>query len=117
MPGFNPSFRIQGQVYHRIGSVVPSTGESPSFVKFILLTVNNHKCQIVGGLRTNIVTSINQLLHNDNHYVQIFKITKEMFDQQDVPTNIRVVINETKRPTGEHARRYNSPEVGTYIDA
>jgi len=31
MPGFNPSFRIQGQVYHRIGSVVPSIGVSPKF--------------------------------------------------------------------------------------
>jgi len=41
--------------------------------------------------------------------VQIFKIAKELFDQQVVPTNIRVVINEAKRPTGEHVRRYNSP--------
>ena len=31
MAGFNPSFRVQDQVYHRIGSLVPSTGESPKF--------------------------------------------------------------------------------------
>ena len=31
-----------------------------------------------------------------------------MFEQQDVLTNIKVVINETKRPTGGHPRRYNS---------
>ena len=37
MAGFNPSFRVQGQVYHRIGSLVPSAGESP---KFILLTIS-----------------------------------------------------------------------------
>ena len=29
--GFNPSFRIQGQVYHLIGSITPTTGESPKF--------------------------------------------------------------------------------------
>ena len=28
MAGFNPSFRIQGQVYHLIGSIVPAEGES-----------------------------------------------------------------------------------------
>ena len=67
------------------------------------------RCQIVGGLRPDIVSNINQLLHNDNHYVQLFKVAKDLFDQHDVPTNIRVVINETKRPAGEHARRYNSP--------
>ena len=46
------------------------------------------------------------------------KIAKEMFDQQQVPSNIRVVINETKRPTGEHSRRYNSylcDEVGVLM--
>ena len=62
MPGFNPSFRIQGQVYHHIGSVVPSMRESRP-------ATGANKC----------------------------------------------VINETKRPTGEHARRYNSAlcdEVG-----
>ena len=69
-------------------------------------------------LRTDIVSNINQLLHKDNHYVQIFKIAKEIFEQQDVPTNIEVVNNETKRPTGEHPRRYNSPlcdEVGVLM--
>ena len=31
MAGFNPSFRIQGQVYHLIGSMFPTAGESPKF--------------------------------------------------------------------------------------
>jgi len=31
MPGFNPSFTIQGQVYHCIGSLCPATGEHPKF--------------------------------------------------------------------------------------
>ena len=117
-----PLFRIQGQVYHRIGSMVPSLGESPKFCQIYFIDNQESqvatRCQIVGGLRPDIVSSINQLLHNDNHYVQIFKIAKEMFDQQDVPTNIRVVINERKRPGGEHPRRYNNPlcdEVGALM--
>jgi len=31
MPGFNSSFRIQGQVYHCIHTILPSSGESPKF--------------------------------------------------------------------------------------
>jgi len=111
-PGFNPSLKIQGQVYHRIGSVVPSMGESPKFCQIYFIDNQESdvatRCQIVGGLRSDITSNI---LHNDNHYVQIFKVAKEMFEQQQVPSNIRVVINETKRPTGEHSRRYNSPFV------
>ena len=34
MAGFNPSFRIQGQVYHLIGSIVPTAGESPKFFRY-----------------------------------------------------------------------------------
>ena len=74
-PGFNPSFKIQGQVYYRIGSVVPSMNESSNFVRSINFIDNqkskvSSRCQIVSGVRSDIVSSINGLLHNDNHSVQ-----------------------------------------------
>ena len=50
--------------------------------------------------------------------VQLIKVAKEIFEQHDEPANIRVVINENRRPVGEHARRYNSPmcdEVGVLM--
>ena len=106
---------LQGQVYHRIGSMVSSTGDTPKFGQIYFIGNQESqvvtRCQIVGGLRADIVGNINQLLHSDNHYVQLFKVAKDLFDQQDVPTNIRVVINKTKRPTGEHPRRFNSNEI------
>ena len=37
MAGFNPSFRIQGQVYHLIGSMVPTAGESPKFAQIYFI--------------------------------------------------------------------------------
>ena len=60
------------------------------------------------GLKPDIIRGINQLLHNDNQY-EMFKIAKEIFEQEDGPTNVKIVINETKRPSGEHSRRYNRP--------
>ena len=33
MAGFNPFFRIQGQIYHLNGSIVPLPGESPKFAQ------------------------------------------------------------------------------------
>ena len=120
MAGFNPSFRIQGQVYHLIGSMVPTAGESPKFAQIYFIDNRElevaARCAIVDGLRPDIVTSINELLINENRYVEIFKLAKEIFEQQDSPTNIKIVINENKRPSGEHSRRYNSP-VSDEIDA
>ena len=49
------------------------------------------------------------MLHESNHYVEVFKVAKEIFEQEDTPTNIKIVINETKRPSDEHSRRYNRP--------
>ena len=45
-------------------------------------------------------------------------MAKEIFEQEDTPTNVRIVINETKRPSGEHFRRYNNPlsdEIGVLM--
>ena len=113
MAGFNPSFRIQGQVYHLIGSIVPTAGESPKFAQIYFIDNRQSevaaRCSVVDGLRPDIVRSINKLLIDNNCYVEVFKLAKEIFEPQDNSTNIKIVINESKRPSGEHSRRYNSP--------
>ena len=113
MPGFNPSFRIQGQLYHHISSMVPSTGDTPRSSQIYSLIQESQmatRCQIVGGLTADIVSTINQLLHNANQLFMKWLIW---------PTgNVRIGINETKRPTGEHSGRYNSPlsnEIGVLM--
>ena len=122
MAGFNPSFRIQGQVYHLIGSIVPTQGESHKFSQIYF--IDNEESEvatrsaIVIGLKPDIIRGINQLLHQTNHYVELFKVAKEIFEQEDTPTNVRIVINETKRPSGEHSKRYNNPlsdEIGVLM--
>ena len=37
MTGFNPSFRIQCQVYHLIGSILPSESKSPKFAQIYFI--------------------------------------------------------------------------------
>ena len=49
MAGFNPSFRIQGQVYHLIGSIVPTQGESPKFAQIYF--IDDHELEIALGLQ------------------------------------------------------------------
>ena len=118
MAGFNPSFRIQGQVYHLIGSMVPTQGESPKFAQIYF--IDNEESEvatrfaIVNGLKPDIIRGINQLLHQTNHYVELFKVAKENFEQEETLTNVRIVINETKRPSGEHSRPL-SDEVGVLM--
>jgi len=113
MSGFNPSFRIQGQVYHLIGSIVSTEGDSPTFAQIYFMDDQESEIAtrfaIVDGLKPDIIRGIDQLLHESNHYAEVFKVAKEIFEQEDAPTNVKIVNDETKRPLGEHSRRYNSP--------
>ena len=74
MACFNPLFRIQGQVYHLIGSMFPTAVESPKFTQIYF--INNgesqvaSRCAIVDALRPNIFSRINELLFNENRYVE-----------------------------------------------
>ena len=89
-------------MYHRIGSVVPSIGKSPKFCQTYFIDNQESqaatRCQIVSGLRSDIVDSISTdyCTMTTTICANFFKVAMEMFDQQKVPSNIRVVINETK---------------------
>ena len=91
--GFNPSFRIQGQVCHLIGSIIPSEGETHKFAQIYFIDNQESeiatRCAIVDGLRPDIIRGINQLLHESNHYVEVFKVAKEIFEQEDNLLNVK----------------------------
>ena len=59
MAGFNPSFKIQGQVYHFIGSIVPTAGESPKFAQIFFIDDQEAevatRSAIVDGLKPDII--------------------------------------------------------------
>ena len=101
MAGFNPSFRIQGQVYHLIGCIVPTASESPKFAQIYFIDDREAevatRSAIVNGLKPDIIRSINELLHDSNHYVEVFKVAKEIFEQESTPTN---VLMRPKGPQG-----------------
>ena len=113
MAGFNPSFRIQGQVYHLIGSIVSMQGESPKFSQIYFIDDRESeiatRSAIVDGLKPGIVRGINQLLHESNHYVEVFKVAKEIFEQEDTPTNILKLLLMKQKDPQKNSRRYNRP--------
>ena len=47
---------------------------------------------IVNGLKPDTIRGVNQLLHNSNHYVDTFKVVKDIFEQENT-TNVKIIIN------------------------
>ena len=113
--GWNPSFRIHGQIFHRVGALLPVENAKPQFLQIYFIDGDsdsevNARMGIVDGLRQNVVTSIQTELHEFNNYIRELK-TAYQFASENGMENFSITIMENKRPAGEHVRRYNAPET------
>ncbi|UYV67627.1 hypothetical protein LAZ67_5001401 [Cordylochernes scorpioides] len=109
---FPTTFSIQGQVYHRIGSLMPSENQPSRFLQIYFMgndddddIQTDRRCQQIQGVRCNIVQGLQRMLHQHNLLVQQFKTALE-----NLPSDAyRVVVNADRTPPGQHPRRYNAP--------
>ena len=118
LPGWNPSFRVQGQVFHQIGGLLPQPDQPPQFLQVYF--IDNHceetntRMNINTGLKEHSVNNLSKMLHQCNQSVQLLKTARELLERDDLHA-CQVVINEEQRPLGDHARRFNVPisdEIG-----
>ncbi|CAJ0592791.1 unnamed protein product [Cylicocyclus nassatus] len=53
--GFMPTFKVEGQVYHRVGSLLPNGNDSPKFLQLYFVCDEqlqaDQRCGIIGGTR------------------------------------------------------------------
>lgn len=105
--GFMPTFKVQGQVYHRIGSLLPLPNEKPQFLQIYFMGDEqqeiNQRCSYIPGAHPDIVMELQQMLYQQNSYVHIFKSALQRMPSDEY----KVVIRADKRPAGERERRFN----------
>ena len=105
-----PTFKVQGQVYHLIGSLIPSANEDAKFLQIYFMGDSSQECdrryQNIHNLDRSIVLSLQEMLHKSNTLVQGFKTAIE---QPQTSTDFSVIIEVDKRPAGELALRFNAP--------
>ena len=109
---FMPTFKVQGQVHHSIGSLLPLQNESHKFLQ--LYFVGNSQAQAkerqsaVGNMskdtKLELILTLQEMLHHCNPYVKDFKYVLEHHSKGP---DYKVVIDATKKPAGSHAGRYN----------
>ncbi|XP_025406670.1 uncharacterized protein LOC112680704 [Sipha flava] len=95
--GFMPTCKIQGQIYHLHGSMVPTPDQL------------NVRCNIQGAqqLKRRIIEQLQAFFHANNAVVNMFKTALER-----MPSDThKFVIRADCTPTGEHVRRFNAPTV------
>lgn len=119
--GWNPSFRIQGQVFHRIGSLLPPEEGQPKFLQVYFL--DSHAKELAArnhsGLKPHILEMLTKWFHENNHLVRELKTARDVLAEGGNSEERQIIIRENKRPQGEHTRRYNAqsaPEVAILMD-
>ncbi|XP_076290998.1 uncharacterized protein LOC143214169 [Lasioglossum baleicum] len=110
---FMPTFKVQGQVYHLIGFLLPSENEiQPKFLQLYFIADYLSQAEQRAGNFTNmniaLLRELQEMLHNSNSYVQSFKSAVDTLPAGAIP-DLQLVIQADRRPRGEHRGRYNEP--------
>ncbi|XP_049315830.1 uncharacterized protein LOC125779235 [Bactrocera dorsalis] len=109
-----PTFKIQGQVYHKIGSLMPMPDDNPKYLQIYFMGSCEERvttrCQynfIEQAEERAIVILLENFLETQNKLIQLFK----RVSPQLLSDNYQIVIKADKVPSGEHAGRFNAPTV------
>ncbi|GFR80218.1 DNA helicase [Elysia marginata] len=105
--GFNPTFTIQGKLYHRIGNLLPERGAVPNFsqIYFYDSDAQLDYRLLHSGLDPQILKDFQTTLHSVKTYIKSFKTIKEVGAEQ---SDVKIVLHaEKKSPQNGHAQSYN----------
>ena len=72
-----PAFKVKGQNYHKVGSLLPFLGENNKFLQLYFISDSNSelnaRCEISPDVERTIVSQFQHLFHENNDLVHLFK--------------------------------------------
>jgi hypothetical protein len=122
--GWRPSLVIQGKLYHKMGPLLPSGAEAPSFAQLYVYdpddeaqvihtrigymslpaSISVEDRQLVYGLLRDLQITLGVCNPYVRDLLHVVELHRESIEQRVF------VLNADARPTDEHERRYNRPE-------
>ncbi|CAI9270649.1 unnamed protein product [Lactuca saligna] len=113
--GYGPYvFKIEGRVYHRLGSYCPPPNERPQFLQMYIYDTENEVSNRMSffanenrtPLNSGIVTLLIQILDNTNKLVRLFRNARDLCHSSDILTfSIRLY-------NSYNSSRYGNPTPG-----
>ncbi|GFW34180.1 helitron_like_N domain-containing protein [Trichonephila clavipes] len=108
---YMPTFRVQGQIYHHAGSLLPLPDADNKFLQIYFMANSDEqieqRCHYNAGTRREIVGALQGLFDQHNELVRLFKTAIQRMPADDYA----VVIRADKRPVGQHERQFNAPTI------
>ncbi|XP_069968669.1 uncharacterized protein [Bactrocera oleae] len=110
---FMPTFKVQGQVYHLIGSLLPKNNQRESFLQIYFLSdykqQRDTRLHHFPVLNASLLECLQSMLDETNPYVRDFKTALQLLPTDSNECNYKIVINADHRPSTEHRGRHNEP--------
>ena len=106
------TFRIHGEMYHRIGTLLPNSETPPQFAQ-IYIYDTDHELQNRSNAMPNfnldstILAELQQMLHDINPYVNIFRQAGNLLKQNPL-LDLKLIITNNRT---KDSRRYNTPSA------
>ncbi|XP_049316944.1 uncharacterized protein LOC125779714 [Bactrocera dorsalis] len=108
---FMPTFKIQGQIYHQAGSLLPYPDADYKFLQIYFIGDENSELDqryaIALNTRREIICELQRFFNQNNALVQLFKIALDRMPSD----HHKIVIRADRTPFGEHERRFNAPTI------
>ncbi|OIT29002.1 hypothetical protein A4A49_62163, partial [Nicotiana attenuata] len=110
------TFKLSGQNYHQIGSLLPPEGSTPKFAQLYIYDTENEvqnrihalgRGERINQLHAEIVQDLKQILDEQNVLTKSFRMVRDKF-QEDTHSNFRLRLIEKRNYDG---RRYNLPTI------
>ena len=74
---FMPTFKVKGQIYHKVGSLLPFPEGQHKFLQMYFIGDNNDElnacCGISAAIKRSIVAQLQELLHTKNNLAHLSK--------------------------------------------
>lgn len=108
---FMPTFKVQRQIYHKAGSLLPVADADHQFLQIYFIGDTdeqvNHRSRTITGTKPEIIRLLQDLLHEHNELIKLFKTAIDQMPSDDY----KIVIRADKTPVGQHSRRFNAPTI------
>ena len=107
LPGFTPTIKIHGKVFHRIGALHPPDGQKPKFVQIYFHDTEHevaNRKEHNRNLDDEILETLQECMKSNNSYVKSLMYASQLSSENP---DVNLVIHADKTPAREHRGTYN----------
>ncbi|XP_077264817.1 uncharacterized protein LOC143898893 [Temnothorax americanus] len=109
--GFIPTFKVQGQVYHLVGSLLPLPEQEAQFLQIYFVGEDDRevrlRCSNFSDVKQGLVKELQRMLHDVNTYIKDLKTTLDKVSPNC--KKFEVVIHADRKPDDAHRGCFNAP--------